>query len=243
MAQIPASVAPVAELERRIKWSGVAVVVFVAALAGLLVLALQPILSPPPALEGLPGDPDVFAARDLARGITPGTEGELRFFSAFLDADGAGHPFVAADASRIAQSEALLRRAAERNPDELRTRVFLAHLALVQRRYEPAERVYRDVLDSRAHTPEAHIGLGVTLAMEALGESDPSHSRALQLQSVAQFAAVHAKDTGYDVAIYDRAVMLERVGRHGEARRWSREYLKRDATSAWAAKMQEIAAR
>jgi len=243
MAQTPVSVAPVAELERRIQWRGLAVVVFVAALAGLLVLALLPILSPPPALEGLPGDTDVYAARDLARGIAPSTDGELRFFSAFLDAEADAHPFAAGDLERIAQSEALLRRAADRRPDELRTRVFLAHLDLAQRRYEPAERAYRDVLDAHAHTPEAHIGLGVTLAMEALLDSDPSHSRALELQSLAQFAAVHAKDTGYEVSLYDRVVMLERVGRHGEARRRAHEYLNRDATSTWAAKMQEIAAR
>jgi hypothetical protein len=243
MAHTPASVAPVAELERRIQWRGLAVVVFVAMLAGLLVLALLPVVSPPPALEGLPGDADVFAARDLARGIAPSTDGELRFFSAFLDADAGAHPFAAGDAGRVAQSEALLRRAADRRPEELRTRVFIAHLELAQRRYQPAERVYRGVLDAHAHTPEAHIGLGVTLAMQALAESDPGHARALELQSLAQFAAVHPQDTGDDVALYDRVVMLERVGRHGEARRRAHEYLKRDATSAWAAKMQEIAAR
>jgi hypothetical protein len=177
------------------------------------------------------------------RGIAPSTDGELRFFSAFLDDAAVSHPFAAGDADAVAQATALLRRAAGRRPEELRTRVFLAHLELVQRRYEPAERAYRDVLDSHAHTPEAHIGLGVTLAMEAGVESDPGHARALELQSVAQFAAVHAKDSGYDVALFDRVVMLERVGRHGEARRGAHEYLKRDATSPWAAKMLEIAAR
>ena len=243
MAQIPATVAPVAELERRIQWRGVAVVVFVAMLAGLLVLALLPVISPAPALEGVPGDADVFAARELARGIAPSTGDDLRFFSAFLDADAVTHPFAAADAGRLAQSAALLRRASERRPEELRTRVFLAHLDLAQRRYPPAERIYREVLDARAHTPEAHIGLGVTLALQALGDSDPMHARALQLQSVAQFAAVRSKDAGYDAALYDRAVMLDRVGRHGEARRRALEYLKRDAGSAWAVKMRELIAR
>ena len=106
----------------------------------------------------------------------------------------------------------------------------------------PAERGYRAVLYFGDHCPEAHLGLGVTLALEAQLERDLLRARALQLQAAAQFAAVSERDAPYLAALYDRAVMLERVGRRDEARRWARAYLALDPASGWAEKLKRALA-
>src|SRR5262249_33783258 len=73
--------APVAGLERHVKWRIVAIGVFLAMLAGLLAVATWDRLTPQALLVGLPDDPDVEAARELVRGLTPAGS-ELRFESA-----------------------------------------------------------------------------------------------------------------------------------------------------------------
>ncbi len=45
------------------------------------------------------------------------------------------------------------------------------------------------------------------------------------------------RDPPWLAALYDRAVLLEQVGRGDEARRWAREYLGQDGGSAWAERL------
>ena len=228
--------APVSEIERHVKWRVVAIAVFIAMLAGLLGVAAWDRLAPRPPLVGLPADPDVAAARELVRGLAPGGS-ELRFESVFLAADSAARPLVAADGWRVSGADSLIERARARRPRDPRLALCAAHLDLARQRYADAERGYRSLLYFRDHVPEAHLGLGVTLAFEAGLEPDLLRVRALQLQAAAQFAAVREHDATYLAALYDRAVMLEQVGRGEEARRWARAYIERDPSSSWAEKL------
>jgi tetratricopeptide (TPR) repeat protein len=229
--------APAADLERRIRWPLVAVGIFLAMLLGLLAMAIVTLLSPATPIAGLPDDPDARAARELVRGLTPVSGDALRFESALLAADSVARPVTAADAGRIAEATALIEGARARRPRDPRVGICLAHLDLARRRYPKAEAGYRAALYFGAHAPEAHLGLGVTLALEAEVESEALRSRALELQAIAQFAAVRPRDGPWLAALYDRAVLLGQVGRGEEARRWAAEYLRLDPASAWAQRL------
>lgn len=232
-------VAPVADLERRIKWRLVAVGVFLTMLAGLLVMAVVALVAPPPPIVGLPDDPDVRAARELVRDLTPIRDESLRFHTALLAADSSARAITAADAGRIAQAAVLLERARARRPRDPRLGVCIAHLELARRRYRQAEGGYRSVLYFGDHSPDAHLGLGVTLALEAQIERDVWHARSLELQAIAQFAAVRPGEEPWPAALYDRAVLLGQVGRGEEARRWAGEYLRYDPGGAWSQRLRQ----
>jgi hypothetical protein len=99
----------------------------------------------------------------------------------------------------------------------------------------PNARIVRQVpIDSVGFNGEAHLGLGVALALTAETLSDLAADRGLRLRAIAQFAAVPENDPVYLAALYDRALLLKRVGRESEAREWARQYRERDATSPWA---------
>ena len=110
----------------------------------------------------------------------------------------------------------------------------MAHLDLARRLYARAETGYRSALYFGDHCPDAHLGLGVTLALEAQVERDVVHARSLQLQAIAQFAAVRPGDEPWLAALYDRAMLLEQVRRGDEARRWAGVYLAHDPAGPWA---------
>ncbi len=228
---------PAADLERRIRWPLVAVGIFLAMLLGLFAMAIVTLVAPAAPIEGLPDDPDALAARELVRGLTPVSGGALRFESALLGADSSARPITAADAGRIAEAAALIERARARRPRDPRLGICRAHLDLARRRYLRAEGGYRAVLYFGDHCPDAHLGLGVTLALEAQIESEALRSRALELQAIAQFAAVRPRDAPWLSALYDRAILLGQVGRGEEARRWAAEYLRHDPASAWALRL------
>ncbi|MBI5711738.1 MAG: hypothetical protein HZC42_15755 [Candidatus Eisenbacteria bacterium] len=80
---------------------------------------------------------------------------------------------------------------------------------------------------------------GVTLALEAAAEPDPLRQRGLRLEAIAQLAAVRPEDAVYDAALYDRALLLARVGRHDEARRMADEFATREPGSAWAERLRQ----
>jgi hypothetical protein len=182
----PAATPTVREIERRIRWRAMAVVLFLALLLGLAVVALVPMLAPPPIVSGLPADPDVTAAAALVRGrIVPAT-GELRSFSSLL---GAGPAVRGAtpDEVAIAEAVALLARARDRNPAEPRILAGLASLDLARGRVGEAERRYREAIDLAEAFGEARLGLGVTLALGAAGAEREPQARGLLLQAIAQF--------------------------------------------------------
>jgi hypothetical protein len=225
-------------IERRIRWPIVAVGVFLAMLAALLALASFMVFAPAPAIVGLPDDPDALAARALVAGLTPVGGGVLRFQSALVGADPDARPLTAADGARVERAATLIERAAARRPGDPRLAVAGAGLDLARRRYGRAESGYRGALYFGAHCPDARLGLGVTLALEAETESDVNHARALTLQAIAQFAAVREGEAPWLAALYDRALLLDQVGRGAEARRWARVYLARDPGGPWAAKLE-----
>lgn len=228
---------PVADLGRHIKWPPVAVGVFLAMLGGLLLLAVVALFAPSPPVVGLPDDPDARAARELVRGLTPVRGEALRFQSALIAADSSARPIAAADAWRISAAAALIERARSRAPHDPRLTISMAHLDLARRLYAGAEARYRSAMYFGDHCPDAHLGLGVTLALEAQVERDMVHARSLQLQAIAQFAAVRPRDEPWLAALYDRAVLLGQVGRGDEARRCAEVYLGLDPAGPWAQRL------
>lgn len=96
-----------------------------------------------------------------------------------------------------------------------------------------AERLFRRAVEIAPSYGEARLGFGVTLALRAEVEGGGERSRGLRLRAVSQLAAVAETDPVHDEALYDRVVLLARVGRVEEARHWARRYAARDPGSAW----------
>ncbi len=233
----PAVPPPVAELERRIKWSSAAVVAFIAILALLTVLAVLSAITPVRSVVGLPDDPDVRAAHAQVAGRLGVPAGDLRFESALLDRPLARFPGPAATRALALAADSLLERARRRALTDSRIPALQGHLALAQRHYPDAERLYRHAIDLAAHTSEARLGLGVALALRAEATRDQRDARALTLMAIAQLAAVRRDAACYPAALYDRSLLLWRVDRTHEAARTTAVYLASDSTSPWAARL------
>jgi Flp pilus assembly protein TadD len=201
---------------------------FLLALLALAALALSTLHTPPRIITGLPEGPRVARARAALGNQLRVETGELRFQAALLGDE--GKP----DASRAISAQASLIAAVAHKPYDPRLHAALACLELAARRYSTAERHYRGALELAPTYGEARLGLGVTLALRAASEGDEGHARGLRLRAISQLAAVPVADPCYDTALYDRALLLLRVGHADEARRWAREYLTRDSASAWA---------
>ncbi len=201
---------------------------FLLALLALAALALSTLRTPQRIITGLPEGPRVARARaELANKLRVET-GELRFQAALLGGEGE------TDASRAISAQAWLIAAVAHKPYDPRLHAALACLELAARRYSTAERHYRDALELAPTYGEARLGFGVTLALRAASEGDDGRARGLRLRAISQLAAVPEADPCYQAALYDRVLLLLRVGRVDEARRWAREYLTRDSASAWA---------
>jgi tetratricopeptide (TPR) repeat protein len=210
--------------------------IFLACIALLLIGGLLPWIAPAPKPSGLPDDPQVRAAAALVQGRLALPATGLRFASSLAGdspTDGTATPDLE---QRISQAERLL--AGSRD-----TRIEAARgtLDLAAGRYRSASRHYRRAIGRSSVYPEAHLGLGMALALEARAAAHPVIARRLELQSLAQFAAVPKESVLHPIALYDRAVMLERVDRAGEARIRAREYLTLDSTSSWAEAMRRVA--
>ncbi len=226
---------PVEELDRRLRWPVVSLVVFLGLILGLGAVAALSLLAPIRIIGGLPDDPDAQAALSLVRGRFPIGSGVLRFGSALTGEARPGWPYSREAAAAASQAEALLERARRRATFDPRLIAALGHLDLGRRQLARAERRYRAALDLGHHYGEAHLGLGVALALRSEVEVNSLDQRALRLAALAQFVAVRESDPAYRDALYDRALMLDLVGRHEEARRIAAAYLARDPASAWAA--------
>lgn len=211
--------------------------VFLAVLASLLAVAGLSVFMPRTVVEGVPRDPSARAARDLLMNrLMPPCDG-LRFRSAFLGelpSDGRPH---GPDPGVIAQAEALLSRAREAHPLEPRVVAALGHLELARRHLERAAGLYRHAIELRAHCSEARLGLGVALALESERSADAFRRRDLALESLAQFTAVRPESELALDALYDRAILLARVGRAAEARRVAERYLALDPDRPWAGRL------
>jgi tetratricopeptide (TPR) repeat protein len=231
--RVPDAHAAVAEIERRIRWRTMSIVVFLGILVVLAVVAAVPVLSPPRMLSGLPRDPDAIEASRRVRDHVRIDSDGLRFASALLGGE-AGQRSGPIDAERIAAAQSLLDRARARRSDDPRLIAASACLDLALEKIRRAEAEYRQALSIEDRFGEAHLGLGLVLARRAMAERDATTARGLTLEAIAQLAAVPERDPYYTAALYDRVVLLDRVGRKEEARHHAHDYLRRDSTSSWA---------
>jgi hypothetical protein len=168
--------------------------------------------------------------------------GALRFCSALAGEAPPGAIFGADEARLAGRAALLLERAHTRHRGDPRLDVALAHLDLARQRYALAERRYRAVTDRGVDSPEARLGLGVTLALQAATETDPLRARALRLEAIAQLVAVDPRDPAYGPALYDRALLLATIGRHAAALRAMHEYATCDSVSPWAERLRRALA-
>ena len=230
----------VAEIERRLQWRAMPMLMFLGVLALLLGAAFWPNVFPPKLIANLPDDPDAFAAATQLRGHVVLPSRELRFESAITgDVVPGLRPAPDMD-DRIVHAAALIARARPRFGGNIRWHVAGAALALAKHDYNTAEAEYRYALDRYPNYPEARLGLGVTLALAGEIDHTMLGQRQHFLAAVAQFAAIGPRDTEYEEALFNRAILLERVGRKAEAARFAQEYLAR-GTRVGAAQMREIA--
>jgi hypothetical protein len=239
MSQSLPTIAPIAEIERRLRWRVLAIGAFVAVMVMLAVVAAISLLVPPRLVAGMPDDADVSAARATLRDRLPVRAGPLRFHSTLAGEAPPGAVFDADGARAADRAALLLERARTRHRGDPRIEVALAHLDLARGRHARAERRYRSVTDRGVDSPEARLGLGLALALQADAEPDPLRVRALRLEAIAQLVAVDARDTASVVALYDRALLLDQVGRRAEALRVMREYARRDSSGPWTGRLMQ----
>lgn len=230
------NVSPIAigDLERRMQWRFVSVIVFGGLMVALAVAAALSLLAPRRIITGLPDDPDAALARALMRSGAPPATGELRFESALTGESRPGFWLPAEAAAAAERAQASIERARRRARFDPRLIAALGHVELARRMFGHAEDHYRVALEIGPHYGEAHLGLGVALALRGETEADPLRQRGLRLEALAQFIAVREGDPAYLDALYDRARVLEQLGRSDEARAIARAYLRRDPSSAWA---------
>jgi hypothetical protein len=227
---------------RRWSWRSKPVLGFAAALTLLSSVAIGHLVTRERTLVGVPEDPNLDAARRLLDGSLPVGGDGLRFVTA-LTGEPAGSAPVGSDPralDRIATAERHVRSALERHPEDVRIQCALAAFDLAAQRYERAERRYRVITDRVPRYGEARLGLGMALALQAGVTGDEIVARRLALRAIAQFAAVDPADATYPVAVYDRAVMLHRVGRPAEARRWAAVYAALDPGSEWPRRLERL---
>lgn len=235
---LPSSL-PVAEIERRLQWRALPMVVFGVILVGLAVVAVASQFEVPRTQSGLPDDASLGAASSLVEGRTLAETGEFRWTSALLGDGATPVAFAPIEQLRAERAAEHVSHAMARRPGDARVLAAGAALALVRNDWRGAERGYRAALDRNPHYGEARLGLGVTLARRARIEPAPFRPRALQLAAIAQFAAVRAKDPVYPQALWNRAVLLTEVGRRDEARTIARRFLVLESRGPWAEALAE----
>ena len=243
MDSTPASTdaAPATPDPRRspLAWRIGATVAFGTMLAGLLALGLWARFAPVRRPLGLPDDPEVRAAREMLAGglplAVPDLAMETTLAGGVRRVDSEAVPL-----DRLAAARARLAAAAARRPGDVRVTAALAHVALAALRFEEAERLYREALDGAPHFGEARLGLGVALASRAAISAEDDRRRALALEAIGQFANVDPADPAYGAALYDRALMLGRVGRRGEAEQALAAELRARPDGAWASRYRRL---
>jgi tetratricopeptide (TPR) repeat protein len=226
--------APVAELERRLRWPALPTLLFLTFLASLLALAAVSMWLRPDRPHGLPGDDALRAEASLPDATYSVLLSGLRHHAAAFGGATTDAANDAATLARAADAERTLARWAGAHPREPRVRAALGALALVRHDYLAAADRYREACERSPHYAEGRLGWGVALALEANRTSDPWQRRALALRAIAQFAAVDATAPEYLAALYNRARTLHDVGRREEALTFAQRYLTREPEGVWA---------
>jgi len=229
--------APVAEIERRLQWPALPALLFLGIMIGLGAIGILASRAPSEPLNGLPDDPGLLAARVVVNDRVLPALGTLRLRSSLVGTGGVPLVFDPAAAEDAQRAEAMVSAALERHAGDPRVLAALGSLALVQSRHRTAEAAYRAALDRNGNYGEARLGLGVALARRAWLDPAPLKPRSLELAALAQFMAVPDGDPCRLEALYNRAVLLRRVGRDDQAVRAARAYLAEDGTGPWAERL------
>jgi tetratricopeptide (TPR) repeat protein len=230
MTEIPLP-PPVAEFERRLRWRVLPTVAFIAALTGLLAMAIVSLVIPKRNPRGLPDDPAVAAAAAEVAGRVSVSTHELRWRAALLGGEPANRAPDRAMLERVHVARARLEGARHRG--DARVLAALAALDLAAHDYPRATARYRRACELAPHFGEGRLGAGVALALEADRTADPWQARSLWLQAAAQFAMVDSLDAEYPHALYDRARVLRSLGREPEARFWAARAIALDPAGGW----------
>ena len=232
------ALAPVDDLDRRLKWRVIPILLFLLMLVGLGSVATFSLMVRRMTMTGLPDDRDVAIARELLHGRVSLGAGGLRFVSALTgvpEATGA----ASGQAERLDDAAAAIARARRRHPLDARLAACEAHLALLRGDLSRAESAYEWALFLPGYCAEAHLGYGVALALDGRGRANPVEQRQRLLRALGQLAAVRASAPEHFEALYDRVVLLREVERPLEADALTRRYLEADPTSAWARQLRE----
>jgi hypothetical protein len=136
-----------------------------------------------------------------------------------------------------ARAQVMVLAARARHPVDARVWSAVGALAMVQDHHRAAEDAYRTALDRSPGFGEARLGLGIALARRAWRDPAPLRTRSLELAALAQFIAVPENDPCGLEALYNRAVVLRRVGRDEEARAAAQAYLREDGNGPWAERL------
>jgi tetratricopeptide (TPR) repeat protein len=183
---------------------------------------------------GLPGDPELLAEAGLPDTALAVLTDGLRFRAAALGGEPTPRTLDAAALARVERAERTLAHWARRHPTEPRVRAALGALALVRHDYRSAADRYKEACERSPHYAEGRLGWGVALALDAERTADAWARRARLLRAIAQFAAVDELEPEHALALWNRARLLDEVGRRDEALTFARDYLALDARSAHA---------
>lgn len=220
-----------AEFERRLRWRVLPTAAFVAALTGLLAMAIVSLVLPRRNPRGLPDDPAVAAAAAAVAGrVSVGTN-ELRWRAALLGGEPANRAADRAMLERVGIARAQL--ATARHRGDARVLAALAALDLAAHDYPRAIARYRRACELAPHFGEGRLGAGVALALEADRTAEPWQARSLWLQAAAQFAMVDSLDAEYPLAVHDRARVLRSLGREREAKFWAARAIALEPAGRW----------
>jgi hypothetical protein len=142
---------PVEELDRRLKWGFIPIVVFAGTIMALGIVAALSLLRTPPLTVGLPADADVIAARALVAGRFPPPPGAFQFEATLLGEPAAAGSLTSETLHRAASAESLLERASARHPLDGRLPAAIASLDVARGMYAHAARRYQHALDLAPH--------------------------------------------------------------------------------------------
>ena len=221
---------PVEELDRKLKWGFIPILVFAGWMLVLAVIAALSLMRAPRPTAGLPRDADVAEAQALVLGRFPAPE-TYQWRAELLGGFAPAGSLTLETLMRAARAETLLERAVARDPLDGRLQAALASLDLARGSYGRAVHRYQRALDLAPHYPEGRLGLGVALALEAEQQTNPLERRSEQLKALGQLGAVRAGQPGEREALYDRAWIEAQVGRRAESQASAARYFAVDSTS------------
>lgn len=225
---------PVEAIERRLRWPALPTLLFLSFLVLLLLLAGVSLWLRPQHPVGLPDDAVLLRDSGLPdTALSVLTDG-LRFRAAALGGEPSSRTLDAASLARVEHAERVLADWARRHPAEPRVRAALGALALVRHDYRTAADRYKEACERSPHYAEGRLGWGVALALDAGRTADAWPRRAGLLRAIAQFAAVDERQPEHALALWNRARVLDEVGRRDEALAFASAYLALDDRSAHA---------